>query len=165
MQRSRKSCTGWIRRACRERGWGVRAREEAIAEILDWLRAGKSSLQLKRLEYDPLAPVREDRLNAIHIHCTRDRTVKNSNRLPHSFPRIQAATVIFECWLKAEADHVAFYEAFLRLMLAGKFSCPTTTINMTEKVGPFDGGVPGAKVLQIHTELMYTDAGLVQQDQ
>lgn len=138
----------------------MRAREAAIEEILDWLRDGKDALQLKRLEYDPLAPVRPDRLNAVHIHCTRDKTVKTTNRLRHGFPTVQAATVLFECWLKAEADHVAFYEAFLRVILNNRFSCPTNTLSITEKIGPFDGGVQGAKCLQIITELQYMDAGI-----
>lgn len=138
----------------------MRAREAAIEEIQGWLRDGKDSLQLRRLEYDPLAPVRADRLNAVHIHCTRDKTIKATNRLRHGYPMVQSATVLFECWLKADADHVDFYEAFLRVMLSGRFSCPTTALNITEKIGPFDGGVQGAKCLQILTELRYMDEGV-----
>lgn len=138
----------------------MRRREAAIREILGWLKDGRKTLGLKRLEYDPLAPVRVDLLNAIHIHCTRDRTVKQANRDRWGYPKVQAAQVIFECWLQPDEDHSAFYEAFLRVMFAGEFSDPNTRINMTEKVGPFDGGVPGAKVLQIHTELQYVDMGI-----
>lgn len=138
----------------------MRRREAAIKEILGWLKAGRETLGLKGLEYDPLAPVREDRLNAVHIHCLRDRTVKSANRDRRGYPKVQEAEVVFECWLKPEADHVAFYENFLRVMFAGRFSDPNTDLGMREKVGPFDGGAPGAKVLQIHTVLRYPDEGV-----
>lgn len=138
----------------------MRAREAAIEEILGWLKEGRAALGLRGLEHDPLAPVREDRLNAVHIHCLKDRTIKRTTADRHGWPREQAAEVVFECWLTPNADHVEFYEAFLRVMLAGRFSDPKTRIDMTEKVGPFDGGVPGAKVLQIYTELRYVDAGV-----
>ena len=138
----------------------MRQREAAIKEILGWLNAGKDALGLKRLEYDPLAPVRSDKLNAIHIHCTRDRTIKSTTRNRYGYPKVQAAHVVFECWLKPEMDHTAFYEEFLRIMIAGEFSTNTTSIALTEKVGPFDGGVPDAKVLQLHTELRYVDMGV-----
>lgn len=138
----------------------MRKREEAIGEILTWLKAGKDLLGLKGLEHDPLAPVRADRLNAIHIHCVRDRTVKSANRDRWGYPKVQEAEVVFECWLRPETDHAAFYEDFLRVMFAGSFGDPNTGISLTEKVGPFDGGVPGAKVLQIHTMLRYPDSGV-----
>ena len=138
----------------------MRQREEAIKEILEWLRAGRASLDLKRLEYDPLAPVRADKLNAIHIHCTRDRTVKSTTKDRYGYPRVQVANVVFECWLKPDTDHVSFYEEFLRIMIAGEFSSNTTSMVLNEKVGPFDGGVPDAKVLQLHTELRYVDMGI-----
>jgi hypothetical protein len=138
----------------------MRRREEAIHEILKWLREGRAVLGLNGLEYDPLAPVREDRLNAIHVHCVRDRTVKEANRDRWGYPKVQEAEVVFECWLAPNADHADFYENFLRVMFAGRFADPNTRIRMTEKVGPFDGGVPGAKVLQIHTVLQYPDSGI-----
>lgn len=138
----------------------MRKREEAIDEILAWLKANKDALGLGGLERDPLAPVRADRLNAIHIHCVRDRTVKSANRDRWGYPKVQEAEVVFECWLKPDADHVAFYENFLRVMFAGSFGDPNTAIGLTGTVGPFDGGVPGAKVLQIHAMLRYPDAGV-----
>lgn len=138
----------------------MRQREAAIGEILEWLKAGKDALGLKGLEHDPLAPVREDRLNAIHIHCVKDRTIKSSTDDRWGYPKLQEAQVVFQCWMTPDTDHVAFYEDFLRIMQAGVFAAPTTSITLTEKVGPFDGGVPGAKVLQIHTELRYVDEGV-----
>lgn len=138
----------------------MRQREAAIKEILGWLKAGKSALGLSRLEYDPLAPVREDKLNAIHIYCDKDKTIKSSTDDRWGYPKVQEAHVVFECWMRPETDHVAFYEDFLRIMQAGAFIEPTTSIILTEKVGPFDGGVPNAKTLQIHTELRYVDLGV-----
>lgn len=138
----------------------MRQRETAIREILEWLRAGKDALGLKRLEYDPLAPVREDRLNAIHIHCVKDRAIKSGTGDRWGYPKVQEAQVVFECWMTPGTDHAAFYEDFLRIMQAGVFAVPTTSIVLNEKVGPFDGGVPNAKVLQIHTELRYVDEGV-----
>ena len=138
----------------------MRQREEAIQEILGWLKAGKGSLGLRRLEYDPLAPVRADRLNAIHIHCIKDKTIKSTTCDRYGYPKVQAVNLLFECWMTPETNHVLFYEEFLRIMQAGIFSVNTTSIVLTEKIGPFDGGVPGSKALQIHTELRYVDLGI-----
>lgn len=138
----------------------MRQREAAIKEILEWLRAGKDKLGLKGLEHDPLAQVREDRLNAIHIHCVKDRTIKSSTDDRWGYPKLQETQVAFQCWMTPDTDHVAFYEDFLRIMQAGVFASPTTSIVLAEKIGPVDGGVPGAKVLQINTELRYVDMGV-----
>lgn len=140
----------------------MRQREAAIQEILGWLKEGERALGLKRLKYDPLAPVRADKLNAIHIHCAKDKTIKSTTSNRYGYPKVQAVNLVFECWLTPETDHVSFYEAFLAIMMDGVFSHKTTTISMTEKVGPLDGGVPGAKVLQVHTELRYVDYGITQ---
>ena len=100
-------------------------------------------------------------LNAIHIHCTTDKTVKQANRGPYGFPRVQEASLVFECWLKKDCNYVEFYEHWLWIMCNGQFKNRFTNLILEEKVGPFDGGVEGAFVLQLHAKLRYVDDGFV----
>jgi len=136
----------------------MRQREDSIKEIMDLLLAAKDDLDLNRLKYDPVAPVRADKLNAIHVHCGRDKVIKTSNKQRHGYPKTQSVQVIFESWLKENHDHVSFYQNFVKTVLSKPLS-NGNKIEISGICGPFDGGVPGSKCFQVFTELQYTDYG------
>lgn len=133
-------------------------KENAIVEMAGWLKAAKTALGLDTVARTPSSPVDNDRFPAVFIHEGDDAIIKYSSTRT-GYPVVRRADVVFEMWAGKSVDIRALHQAIRTLLFSSRLTTAECDIRETKTFGPFNGGIPHTRTMQLIIGLTYKDAG------
>ena len=133
------------------------AKENAIVEITGWISEARDTLGIKTVRRTPSSPASSDDFTAVFIHEGDDTIIKYSSTRT-GYPVTRKGEVAFEMWTKKGVDVRALYRALRTLLFTKSLSVPVD-IREIKTFGPFNGGVPHTRTMQLIVGLTYKDVG------